>query len=134
MNDGIPIRVLLVDDEEDFLLSMGPALGRRGIDVEVAKDGREALCALAARTPDVVVLDVRMPGMSGEEVHQYLVRERPELPVIMLTGHGSVPQAFRMSKAGVVEYLEKPCDPPVLAERIRRAVGLAGAGSRARPR
>lgn len=117
-----PIRVLLVDDEEDFLAATAPALARRGFEVDTAASGRAALDRLAEREYGVVVLDVKMPGLGGEEVFDRVRRAYPQLPVLMLTGHGSVPQAFRMSKEGVVDYLAKPCPVEDLAAALEAAV------------
>lgn len=122
-SEGRP-QVLLVDDEEEFLKSCSQALNRRGLDVRTAGDGPTALEMIAGRSFDVVVLDLKMPGMGGEEVLDRIRDERPELPVIMLTGHGSVSHAFKSSKKGVADYIAKPCDIEVLAQRIKKAIGL----------
>jgi DNA-binding NtrC family response regulator len=122
------LTVLLVDDEEEFLDGTARLLERRGVAVRTASRGKQALEQLATDpTVDVVVLDEKMPGLSGEQVFERLRRRFSLLPVIVLTGHGSIPQAFRMSKAGVVEYLVKPTDVELLEKRIRAA-------ARARPR
>lgn len=116
-----PIRVLLVDDEEDFLASVRKPLKRRGFVVTTAPDGEEAIEEIEHGTFDVVVLDVRMPGMNGEQVFHEIRRRRPGLPIVMLTGHGTIAQAFRTSKDGVFDYLAKPCDVEILADVLRRA-------------
>jgi DNA-binding NtrC family response regulator len=116
------IHVLLVDDEEEFLRATAPALSRRGYTVATARSGEEALALLAQRPFDAVVLDVKMPGMGGEELFHRLQKERPELPAVMLTGHGTVQQAFRTSRQGLVDYLTKPCDIDELAASIRSAI------------
>jgi DNA-binding NtrC family response regulator len=120
-DSSIPIRVLLVDDEEEFLASVTKPLGRRGFEVTTAPDGSKALELIGARKFDVVVLDVKMPGMSGDQVFREVKKLRPGLPVIMLTGHGTIQQAFQTSKEGVFEYLAKPCDVEALTEVLRRA-------------
>lgn len=119
------VTVLMVDDEAEFLAATAPALRRRGVEVCTAANGTDALARLAEGGIEVVVLDVKMPGMGGEEVYDHLRRAYPELPVIMLTGHGSVPQAFRMSKGGVFEYLDKPCSVELLADTIRAAAAVS---------
>lgn len=116
-----PIRVLLVDDEAEFLASVSKSLARRGFEVTTALDGEKAVERIAARTFDVVVLDVRMPGMNGEQVFHEIRRLRPGLPVVMLTGHGTIQQAFRTSRDGVFDYLSKPCEVEELAAVLRRA-------------
>jgi len=115
------IRLLLVDDEEEFLASAAPALEKRGLEVVTARDGIEALKKIEEQPFDVLVLDVKMPGIDGAEVSRRLRKEHQDLPIIILTGHGSVPQAFEASKRGVYDYLAKPCDMDVLAKKINEA-------------
>lgn len=114
-------KLLLVDDEAEFLEATAAALGRRGFDVLTARDGYEALGTLCAEHVDVVVLDVKMPGIDGVEVFERVRRAYPGLPVIMLTGHGTVQQAFETSRRGAFDYLAKPCDMERLAQSARRA-------------
>ncbi len=122
MSDVEPIRVLLVDDEVDFLEVTARALGRRGFQVATAEDGARALELVNAQPFDALVLDVRMPGIDGTEVFRLARRVAPELPVIMLTGHGTVKHAFEISREGVFEYLTKPCDIDKLVKVLHRAV------------
>jgi len=123
---GAPISVLLVDDEIEFLAAMARTLDRRGIDVYTASCGEEALGRLRQQPVDVLVLDVRMPGLDGEALYDLVRREQPGLPVIMLTAHGTLHQAFRMSREGVVAYLCKPCDVDDLVARVQEAARAAG--------
>lgn len=116
------IKVLLVDDEVDFLKSTSNALERRGYEVKTATHGYHALRWLKLEKIDVVVLDVKMPGMDGEEVFHRIQKKWPGIPIIMLTGHGTVQQAFRTSKAGIFDYLAKPCDIEKLDQKISEAV------------
>lgn len=116
------LRMLFVDDEVEFLESMSEALSRRGFVVDDVEDGLTALRLLEDRRYDVVVLDVKMPGIDGEEVYERIRRRHPDLPVILLTGHGTVEQAFRTSKSGLFEYLTKPCEVEKLAAIARCAV------------
>jgi len=125
------IRLLLVDDEVDFLEAMTPGLVRRGFRVSVAEDGYAALRLLSAETVDVVVLDVKMPGIDGVETFRQIKRVAPTVPVILLTGHASIPQAFETSRDGVANYLAKPCDAEALAGAVRQA--MAGATVTAAP-
>jgi len=128
------IHVLLVDDEEEFLDATAKVLERRGFVVTCATRGEQALAIARSCRVDVLVLDVKMPGIDGEETYRRLHREHPGLPVLMLTGHGSVPQAFQMSKDGVFDYLAKPCEPDELARRIRQAAASASRRPRAAQR
>ncbi len=119
--DEPAIRLLLVDDERDFLRAVSPGLERRGLRVTTAEDGATALALLGEGTTDVVVLDVKMPGMDGISVFRRITEMAPHVPVIMLTGHGSIQDAFETSRRGVYEYLTKPCRVETLAEVVRKA-------------
>ncbi len=117
-------RVLLVDDEEGFRRSLAERLALRGFDVAQAQSGEEALrLARADRDLDMVVLDFVMPGMDGAATLVELRRYRPEVPVIMLTAHGSVDMAAEMGRLGVFRFLAKPLPvdelEPVLWEADR---------------
>lgn len=116
------IELLLVDDELDFLRASASALSRRGFEVITAGDAEGALRVLESRSVHAVVLDVKMPGMKGDELFDVIRKLWPVLPVIMLTGHGTVEQAFNTSRDGVFEYLSKPMDLDDLAAVVRRAV------------
>jgi len=120
-NTKAKVRLLLVDDEEDFLESTSRALERRGIEVQTALNGNLALNMVQKEDFDVVVLDLKMPGIDGIEVFQRLREQKSQLPVIMLTGHGSIDQAFQTSKQGIFDFIPKPCDPDQLAQRIHEA-------------
>jgi DNA-binding NtrC family response regulator len=115
------IRILLVDDEADFLEAVRPGLARRGFQVATAESGQAALDLLSSETFDVIVLDVKMPGIDGVDTFREIKRIAPTLPVILLTGHGNVEQAFETSREGVFEYLTKPCDVATLASLARQA-------------
>lgn len=121
MPDPEPIRVLLVDDEPDFLDVTSRGLSRRGFEVSAAEEGTSALALVRERDFDLVILDIRMPGMGGEETFRAIRELVPSLPVIILTGHGTVEQAYRLSRSGIFEYLTKPCDLDKLAKVARRA-------------
>lgn len=116
------IQLLLVDDEEDFLQSAARAFERRGIGVQTAKDGVAALQIVDSYSFDVVILDVKMPGIDGAEVARRLRKEYPQLPIIILTGHGSIPKAFEAVKKGVFDYIAKPCNMDHLAQKVEEAV------------
>lgn len=119
------IRLLLVDDEESFLLSSARVLERRGFSVDIAPNGVSALEKIEAKEYDAVVLDVKMPDIDGIEVFNHIHRINEALPVILLTGHGSFEDAFETSKAGIADYLSKPIDMDELAEKIHTAVSVA---------
>lgn len=115
------VRLLLVDDEEDFLASASSALERRNIEVIIADNGREALEICDKQSFDVVVLDVKMPGIDGVELFRRIKAKIPGLPVIILTGHGTIAQAFETSKDGIFDYQTKPCKIDELAAKILEA-------------
>ncbi len=117
------IRVLMVDDEEQFRSTTSKILTRKGYATTMAGSGEEAIEILKKSPQDVVILDIKMPGMDG---HQTLVEIRkmsPDLPVIMLTGHGAMESARESLKWGAYDYLSKPCDIDLLAAKINDAYG-----------
>ncbi|WP_461209278.1 response regulator [Desulfocurvus sp. DL9XJH121] len=114
-------KVLLVDDEKDFLDTMTERLEARGLKVSASADPSEALAVAKARAVDVVVLDLKMPGMDGLEFLKDLKEARPELQVILLTGHATVEKGIEAMKLGALDVLEKPAHIDELMERIERA-------------
>jgi DNA-binding NtrC family response regulator len=115
------IQLLLVDDEERFLETTKRLLEKRGVEVLTATDGLEALTILDAQRVDVVILDVKMPGVDGVEVLRQIKQEQPLVEVIMLTGHASVESAIEGLKLGAFDYLMKPCDISALLEKVNQA-------------
>ena len=101
-------RVLLVDDEEAFRETMARALARRGLIVRCAESGEQCLEAIETIEPNVVVLDLEMPGMGGMAALAEIVRRRPSLPVIVLTGYGTMARGIQAMKAHAVDFLNKP--------------------------
>ena len=114
------VRVLMVDDEERFRATTEKLLTRRGFETILAENGEEALEKLK-EDPDVVILDIKMPGMDGHQVLKEIKRRSPNLPVIMLTGHGALPSARESLVEGAFDYLTKPCDITILASKIHEA-------------
>ena len=114
-------RVLVVDDEEDFLKSIVKRLELRGIEVDGVADGASALELLTRKPVDVVVLDIKMPGMDGIEALRHIRSRYPDVEVIVLTGHAS--QEFRRlgRELGAFDYLIKPVRLDTVLERIRAA-------------
>ncbi|MCP4603168.1 MAG: response regulator [Proteobacteria bacterium] len=115
------ISVLLVDDAKDFVEYMKKRLVARGMTISTAFNGQTAIDIVKEQSFDVVVLDVLMPGMDGIETLQEIKKIRPELPVIMLTGHGTVESAAEGMKLGACDYLLKPCDLDTLLGSIQSA-------------
>ncbi len=112
------IRILLVDDEINFLDVLTKRMARRGFKVTTANNGDEAIQALRNDDFDIVVLDLKMEGMDGIEVLKIFKKMVPDLPVIMLTGHGSQIAADEGIKYGVSDYLSKPYDFERLIKKI----------------
>lgn len=120
-------KVLLVDDEERFVKTLTKRLAERELDVVGVHSGMEAIEEVRSKPYDVVVLDVRMPGLDGIETLQELKKISPGTEVIMLTGHASVDSAVEGMRLGAHEYLMKPCDIEELMEKIDGAYELKAA-------
>jgi DNA-binding NtrC family response regulator len=115
------IRVLLVDDEEDYVKTMAERMSMRDLQSTVALSGEEALDVLETDPPDVIVLDLRMPGMHGMEVLEKVKRDHPHIQVIILTGHGGEREEKEARRLGAFEYLQKPADLGSLVDTIQGA-------------
>jgi DNA-binding NtrC family response regulator len=116
-----PLRVLFVDDEEDFVRTMAERMEMREVGSEVALSGQQALQMLEQEIPDVMVLDLRMPGIDGMEVLRRVKRTYPQLEVIIMTGHGSDADEEEARRLGAFDYLRKPVDINDLMETVRKA-------------
>jgi len=110
----------MVDDEKQFRATTKKILKKRGFEVVMAASGEEAMASLS-QDPNVVILDVKMPGMDGHQVLKEIKKQLPDLPVIMLTGHGALPSAREALVEGAFDYLAKPCDIDLLAAKIEEA-------------
>jgi len=114
--------LLLVDDDSAFRQVMAGELGRLGYEVSAASTGEEAVQRVAAMEPEVVLLDLRLPGMSGLETLKAIQAAVPATEVIMLTGHGSIDSAIDSIRIGACDYVVKPCPLDELQVRIQRAI------------
>jgi DNA-binding response OmpR family regulator len=124
------LRVMIVDDEEEFVSTLVERLELRRIDSVGVTNGVEAVELIRQQAFDVVVLDVKMPGASGFEVFHELRRLDPNLPIVLLTGHGSKEDAEEGKRAGAYDYLMKPIDIESLIAVMRAAVGRTADGGR----
>ena len=115
------LKVLLVDDEEDFVTALAERLRLRGLEVQVATDGETALTMIDASPPQVVVLDVLMPGLGGADVLKRIKAKHPQIPVILLTGHGSIREGTDGLRQGAYDYLVKPIDIEELINKMKDA-------------
>jgi DNA-binding NtrC family response regulator len=119
------VKVLYVDDEEDFVRTLAERMDMRDLGGGVALSGREALAMLEEERPDVMVLDLRMPGLDGLEVLRRVKDAYPTIQVIILTGHGSEQDEAEARRLGAFDYLHKPVELERLMDVVRRA-GRAG--------
>jgi len=116
-----PINVLLVDDEVEFLETLTKRLKKRDVNVSSVRCGEEAVGLLGKEPVDVVVLDVKMPGMDGIETLRQIKKDHPMVEVIMLTGHANVEVAIQGMETGAFDYLMKPMDIDDLLYKLRDA-------------
>ena len=114
-------RLLLVDDEERFLKTTKSLLNKRNCSVFTATDGIRAMQILGAEQIDVIVLDIKMPGIDGVEVLRRIKAKYPMIEVIMLTGHSTTESAVQGLKTGAFDYLIKPCNVTILLEKVKEA-------------
>jgi two-component system, NtrC family, response regulator GlrR len=128
MNSGA--RILLVDDDADMLRLLSMRLHAAGYLVTAVPSAEDALAQLAVQRPHVVVSDVRLPGRDGLRLFDDIRQQHPALPVILLTAHGTIPDAVEATARGVFGYLTKPYEPRELLDKIAQAVAL-GANSAA---
>jgi DNA-binding response OmpR family regulator len=115
-------KVLLVDDEQEFASTLAERLDLRGIRVHVANSGEDALQSLSEAVPEVVILDLMMPGMNGLAVLEKIKQDFPRIQVILLTGMGSMSEGVEGLRLGAFDYLMKPVHIEDLIARIRDAV------------
>lgn len=116
-----PPKFLLVDDEREFVHTLSERLQTRDLNSSIAYDGEQALELLEADLPDVIVLDLKMPGIDGIEVLRRVKAEHPKVEVIILTGHGSDVEREQAEALGAFAYLQKPANIDELARVMREA-------------
>ena len=115
------IKILLVDDEEDFVKTISQRMQRRGQESDIALNGEQALSRIEQEVPDVVLLDLKMPGIDGMEVLRRIKKAYPEVQVIIMTGHGSEKIETEARTLGAFEYLQKPTKIDTIMEKIKLA-------------
>jgi DNA-binding response OmpR family regulator len=120
-NNRPPIRLLMVDDEKGFADVLAKRLSRRNILTVTAYNGDEGIREMMKAKFDVALLDLKMEGMGGIELLSVFKKMDPDLPVIMLTGHGSEQASREGRELGAYDYLSKPYDLELLAEKIEAA-------------
>ncbi len=117
----MPSKVLLVDDEREFIQTLSERLIMRDMGSAVAYDGESALSLIEEEEPEVIIVDLKMPGVDGLEVLRKVKATRPEIEVIILTGHGHEEDRQLCMELGAFAYLQKPLDINVLSETIQKA-------------
>ena len=114
-------KVLLVDDEQDFLDTLAERMRNRDMEVTTSSSAADAIEKAEKGSYDAIILDLMMPGMDGIEALKELKKNKPDLQVILLTGHATVGKGIEAMKLGATDFLEKPADLKVLAEKIKNA-------------
>jgi two-component system response regulator GlrR len=126
--DATPAKILLVDDETDMLRLLSIRLRASGYEVLTAESGAQALAQLSVSRPHLVITDLRMDGMDGMTLFDAIQQSNTALPVILLTAHGSIPDAIDATNRGVFSFLTKPCDSQTLLDHVEKALSLSGNG------
>jgi two-component system response regulator GlrR len=119
-------RVLLVDDDKSLLRLLSMRLSTAGYQVTAVESAEQALLQLPLFHPHLVITDLKMEGMDGMTLFNRIHSHNPSLPVLILTAHGTIPDAFEAASRGVSAYLTKPFDSKILLEHIARALDRAG--------
>lgn len=123
---GRPYKILLVDDETDLLRLWKLRLESKNYRVAVAASGEEALATFSAFKPDVVLTDLRMPGIDGMALFEAIRTLNKSVPVIIITAHGSIPEAVEATRQGVFSFLTKPIEGATLLQEIAKAIEVTG--------
>ena len=116
--------VFIVDDDPGMLSSVTRSLTKRGYVVEAFDSGEAFLTAFGDGRPGCIVLDFGLPGMNGLEVQSALIEKGISARIIFITGHGGVPESVQATKAGAVDFLEKPYQPQALVDRVEEALEM----------
>jgi len=115
------INLLIVDDEEDFLHSISRSLEIRDFNVIAVNRGEKAIAAAKNNPVDIALVDLKMPGINGEETLKALKKEHEWMEVVILTGHGTIDSAVECTKIGAFSFLQKPCELDELLETLKNA-------------
>lgn len=123
-DEPLPL-VLIIDDDEEQRNALAEFLGGNGFRAEAARSGYQGLASAAELRPDIILMDLAMPGMDGLETVRHLKRERvtKDIPVVAFTGQTIVTDVERIRARGFAELITKPCDPQLLAATLRRILG-----------
>jgi DNA-binding NtrC family response regulator len=124
--------VLIVDDEENIRFTLSEALDSLPASIDSAANGQEALDKVEQQVYSIILLDLRMPGMDGMQVLERLRESRPEIPVVIITAHGTIESAVDAMKLGAIEFLQKPF-PPSRCGSLSAAFSSEASCAKARP-
>ena len=113
--------IWIAEDDRSLRWVMEKAISRDGGVVRSFESGDELLVALSSSLPEIIVSDIRMPGINGMELMKLIMGRDPSIPVILITGHGDIPLAVEAMKSGAFEFMPKPFSPEELLETVRRA-------------
>ncbi len=116
------VKILLIDDEEEFAATLAQRLEYRGYKAKTAPDGQTGIDILENEMFDMVILDLKMPGLNGIDTLKQIKRNSPDIPVILLTGHGSTKSGMEGMRLGAFDYLMKPLDINDLISKISLAL------------
>jgi len=114
-------KVLLVDDEIDFLEVMSQRMEARGLEITTVESAEQAISIIKKKTFDAVVMDFQMPGMNGMEALKIIKNNKPEMQIILLTAYATIEKTVEVIKAGAMDLLEKPADIDALIDKIKKA-------------
>jgi two-component system, OmpR family, response regulator CpxR len=120
-----PINVILVDDEEEYVTTLSERIQMRGFNSHIAHDGEQALKMIRENFYNVMVLDLRMPGIDGMTVLKAVKKTHPDIQVVMITGHGGDLDRKAALDNGAFAYMEKPVELEVLVGHIKKACSVA---------
>lgn len=114
-------KVLLVDDEKEFVEGLAERMELRGMNVNTCTNPQDALEMVNSDSYDAIILDLQMPGVDGIEVLKHIKESKPEMQVILLSGHATVEKGIEAMKLGAMDFVEKPADINVLIDKIKKA-------------
>jgi FixJ family two-component response regulator len=117
-----PATVFIVDDDASVRESVELLLRHEGLDVETYVSAQEFLCRPRATVPSCLILDFSLPGLNGLDLQKRVAKERRDMPIIFITGHGDIPMTVQAMKAGAFEFLTKPFSDEVLLSAVRNAL------------
>lgn len=114
-------KVLLVDDEKEFVEGLAERMELRGMNVTACTNPQDALDKVDSESFDAIVLDLQMPGIDGIEALKHIKKTHPEMQVILLSGHATVEKGIEAMKLGAMDFVEKPADINILTDKIKKA-------------